>query len=100
MNTVRRRTRAQNFLGNWFKIILFAMAIFLFAVAARSGLNAADCSDKTVLCHVVKPGETYWQLAELYFPDRDPREMSYRIKSWNQKSSGELRPGGIVKIYR
>lgn len=81
------------------KIILFGLAVFLFALANKSGLSAADERTGTVIQHVVKSGDTYWQLAERYYPDQDPREMSHQLKNWNQKSSGQLRPGEIILIY-
>lgn len=48
--------------------------------------------------HVVKPGETLWELAGLYASHEDPREYVYNVVQINHLGDGEIFTGERILL--
>jgi nucleoid-associated protein YgaU len=68
-------------------IVVFAMLALAF-----SSSRAAGGSAETGMRHVVKPGDTLWEIASDRY-DGDPRSAVWRIQERNGLTSGALVPG-------
>lgn len=50
--------------------------------------------------HVVRSGETLWQLASTYAPDEDPRRFVFEVQELNELDGGALHPGQKLILPR
>lgn len=67
--------------------------VVVVAVAlAFSSARAAGGSPEAGARHVVKPGDTLWEIASDHY-DGDPRSAVWRIQQRNGLTSGALAPG-------
>ena len=80
------------------------MAIVL--VGSLLGFGASQVTagqqrpSKPVWSHVVRPGETLWELAKDAAPTGDTRRTVDRLVSTNQLDGGRIIPGQTLVLYR
>lgn len=69
-----------------------------FFGAALANRIEAEAEEVPVIEHIVVPGDTLWDIAEQYRPDRDPREVIAQIQQINGITDGKIYPGQKLKI--
>ena len=83
------------------KIYFFTLAIFalvyVFPAIASNMHEKAVIPEKFIL-HVVKPGDTIWDLSIKHLSNIDPRRGVAEIKAVNALGSHVIQPGDILSI--
>jgi len=93
-STRARRARARHLHVVRLAVVLLAAALVVWG-GARVGLAVADSTAPAVQTHIVKPGETVWQIviAEYGSADRDVRVLVDEVLRVNHLDSASLVPG-------
>lgn len=82
------------------------LLIAIMLVAGLLGLGASQVTagqqrpSKPVWSHVVRPGETLWELARDAAPAGDTRRTVDRLVSANKLDGGRIIPGQTLVLYR
>lgn len=74
-------------------VIALALVGALLGFRASTVTAGLERPSEPVWSHVVKPGETLWQLAGSAAPDRDPREVVDLLVRSNDLRGGLIVPG-------
>lgn len=78
-------------------LVIFTLAFVLPAIASNAK-HEAVIPDKFVL-HVVKKGDTLWDLSKKYMPGVDPRKGVFEIRRVNgMPASYVIQPGDVLNI--
>ena len=82
------------------------LLIAIVLVAGLLGFGASQVTagqqrpSKPVWSHVVRPGETLWELAKEAAPRGDTRRTVDRLVSANKLDGGRIVPGQTLVLYR
>ena len=82
------------------------LLIAIVLVAGLLGFGASQVTagqqrpSKPVWSHIVRPGETLWELAKDAAPSHDTRRTVDRIISTNELDGGRIVPGQTLVLYR
>ena len=79
------------------KISTVWIVVFAVLALAISSARAAGGSPEAGARHVVKPGDTLWEIASHHY-DGDPRSAVWRIQQRNGLTNGALAPGMILYL--
>ena len=74
------------------RIIVLLVAVFALLALAFSSARAAGGTPEAGARHVVKPGDTLWEIAADHYQG-DPRSAVWRIQQRNGLTSPALVPG-------
>jgi LysM repeat protein len=74
------------------RITMLLVVVFALLALAFSSARAAGGSPEAAARHVVKPGDTLWEIAADHY-EGDPRGAVWRIQERNGLTSPALVPG-------
>jgi LysM repeat protein len=82
------------------KLLFLMLTIGILAgVAYASGTTLQAPQEPTTAIHTVAPGETLWNIAQLYSPQADPRKAVYIIRKVNNMhNSPVVYPGQQILV--
>ncbi len=81
-------------------LIAIALVGGLLGFGASQVVAGQERPSKPVWSHVVRPGETLWELAKEAAPSQDVRRTVDRIISTNDLDGGGIVPGQTLVLYR
>ena len=76
-----------------FKVALILVVLASILGLAAPALFAGQETGRKTTTHIVAPGETLWQIALEYAPERDPRRFIYEIQLANGLEGASILPG-------
>ncbi len=84
-------------------ITLLIVALFFGLIALmpdERGTTYADTTyaGTTYADHVVKPGDTIWDIAKERYPGQHTGEKVYQITEANKVQNGLIKPGQVLKV--
>jgi LysM repeat protein len=83
-------------------IIIVALTLMAAGAAVAGKIldkNSIQTDPVTIHTHVVKTGETLWDIAKKYSkPNIDPRPVVYNIKIINNLKSSIIEPGQVLSV--
>ena len=80
-------------------LIAIALVTALLGFGASQVVAGQRTASKPVWSHVVRPGETLWDLAKEAAPDDNTRRTVYRLTEANHLDGARIVPGQTLVLY-
>ena len=80
-------------------LIAIVLVGSLLGLGASQVVAGQERPSKPVWTHMVRPGETLWELAKDASPTGDTRRTVDRLISANKLDGGRIRPGQTLVLY-